>query len=180
VKAAVRYNQYGQFNNSPDKRRLGMKPESMRRNIEKVSRLLSRRTEVRDTDYKEILLEAGEGDLVYMDPPYQGVCNVRDNRYHSGIDHNEFVEALDELAARDVDFIVSYDGRTGNKVHGKKLPSFLGLKRLEIVVGRSTQATLLGRDDVTAESIYLSPSLSGKLGNDPIMTAEHPLIAACV
>ena len=35
-----------------------------------------------------------------------------------------------------------------------------GLAHIEVHAGRSTQATLLGRDDDTYESLYLSPALA--------------------
>ncbi len=58
---------------------------------------------------------------------------------------------------------VSYDGRTGAKIFGDPLPTALNLKHLEVYAGRSTQATLLGRADVTYESLYLSPALLSRL-----------------
>ena len=33
------------------------------------------------------------------------------------------------------------------------------MKKVELHAGRSSQATLLGRNDVTIESLYLSPAL---------------------
>jgi DNA adenine methylase len=159
VKAAVRYNKDGDFNNSPDKRRLGMKPATMRRNILCVSELLKGRVTVTCRDYKTILSKARKGDCVYMDPPYQGVCNVRDHRYCNPIEFDEFCDQLQALNIKGIDYLVSYDGRTGDKVHGVELPYELGLKKVEIYAGRSTQATLLGRNETTIESLYLSPSL---------------------
>lgn len=38
-----------------------------------------------------------------------------------------------------------------------------------LYAGRSSQATLLGRDDVTIESLYLSPSLADELAHVPIV-----------
>ena len=52
---------------------------------------------------------------------------------------------------------------TGNKVHGVKLPEHLNLTHMELDAGRSSQATLLGRDDATFESLYLSPLLAEEL-----------------
>ena len=46
VKAAVRYNASGDFNQSPDKRRLGRNPQMMRHDILYVSRLLKGKTEL--------------------------------------------------------------------------------------------------------------------------------------
>ena len=44
VKGSVRYNSEGKFNQSADNRRLGMRPDTMRRNICRVSCLLSGKT----------------------------------------------------------------------------------------------------------------------------------------
>src|SRR5206468_10517415 len=99
-----------------------------------------------------------------LTPPYQGVCGERDPRYLKGVLFGEFVEALEVLNARDISFIVSYDGRTGDKVHGRPLPRDLRLRHIELDAGRSSQETLLGRAAVTYESLYLSPALTERLG----------------
>jgi len=169
VKAAIRYNSNGEFNNSPDKRRLGMKPETMRKNIFLVSDILKNRTKITNQDYKDTLQAVKKGDFVYMDPPYQGVCNVRDHRYCESVDYDEFCEQLNLLNHKGIDYIVSYDGRTGDKTYGKEIPKELFLLKIEIRVGRSTQATLLGRKEYTYESLYISPSLAQKIEEIPMV-----------
>ena len=163
VKAAIRYNSNGEFNNTPDNRRKGARPAEMRRRIYNTSDLLCKRTRLTSWDYKEVFEDCTEEDLVYMDPPYQGVCGNRDQRYLPKVDHEEFCDKHAELNARHIMFAVSYDGRTGTKTYGEPLPASLKLKHLEIHAGRSTQATLLGRSDVTYESLYISPALSASL-----------------
>jgi DNA adenine methylase len=160
VKAAIRYNSRGEFNNSPDNRRLGAMPSTMRRHIEGASALLQGRTAISSVDYRLVLEQAMPGDVVYMDPPYQGVVDTHNHRYRHGIVYDEFVDALGSLRRKGIPFIVSYDGRTGTKQHGRPLPASLGLTHVEIPAGRSTQATLLGRDDRTFESLYLSPEIA--------------------
>lgn len=167
VKASVRYNANGDFNQSPDNRRLGRNPQQMKDDIFAVSSLLKNKTILTSTDYKAVLKDATSKDLVYMDPPYQGVCMTGDPRYFSGIDFNEFMQELKNLNKKDVPFILSYDGRTGEKSYGQNLPDELEMYRLELEAGRSTQATLLGRDDVTYESVYLSRNLVEKLHLTP-------------
>ncbi len=164
VKAAVRYNAVGEFNQSPDNRRLGMKPDTLRHHILTASNLLKGKTKIQSRDYREVLAEAEVKDLVYMDPPYQGVCKNRDNRYFGAFDSEAFVEALAELNKHSVSFILSYDGRMGDRVYGKPLPASLKLTHIEIEVGRSSQATLNGDDHLTVESVYLSPALAKRLG----------------
>ena len=159
VKGAVRYNSKGLFNQSPDKRRKGTQPKNMRRNIEGVSALLKDKCKFTSLDYREVLAVANSSDFVYLDPPYQGVCGNRDARYFTGIDRDEFVLEIEQLIRRGIAFAISYDGKLGNKTFGIPLPLELGLKRIDIEVGRSAQSTLLGKSEITTESLYLSPNL---------------------
>jgi DNA adenine methylase len=159
VKGAVRYNSDGLFNQSPDKRRKGTQPATVRKNIEGVSRLLKGKCQFTYLDYRQVLAQVQDRDFVYMDPPYQGVCGNKDSRYFAGINFEDFVLALEHLNQRGIAFAISYDCRLGNKTFGKVLPESLGLKRIEIEVGRSSQSTLLGRAETTIESLYLSPDL---------------------
>ena len=163
VKAAVRYNADGEFNQSPDNRRFGSLPETMREHILGAAALLEGKTECRSVDFKDVVARATADDLIYLDPPYQGVCGERDPRYLKGVRFDEFVEVLETLNARDISYIVSYDGRTGAKVHGRPTPRDLGLFRIELRAGRSSQETLLGRAAITYESLYLAPALTERL-----------------
>ena len=104
-----------------------------------------------------------QSDLVYMDPPYQGASLARDRRYRAGVVYEDLMDALSRLNDMRISYILSYDGKTGVKEHGKPLPANLGLVRRHIRAGRSSQATLLGRDAQTVESLYLSPALTRRL-----------------
>jgi DNA adenine methylase len=170
VKGAVRYNSGGHFNQSPDKRRKGTHPDTMRKNIEGVSRLLSGKCKFTSLDYREILDRATPNDFIYMDPPYQGVCGNRDSRYFSGINVDEFIDAIDHLNRRNIPFAISYDGRLGDQPFGISLPHELGLQKVELEVGRSSQATLLGRSEITIESLYLSPQFLETHGKRTVLT----------
>ncbi len=169
VKGAVRYNSEGLFNQSPDKRRLGTRPETMKENIGTISALLRGKTIVTSLGYEDVLANVRADDLVYMDPPYQGVCGERDSRYFSGIAFDGFVDQLEKLNRRNVRYLVSYDGRLGKKAYGKPLPAKLNLTLVELEAGRSSQATLLGRDDLTVESLYISPTLAAQLEPRPVV-----------
>lgn len=164
VKASIRYNAYGEFNQSPDNRRTGMNPDTMESHILRTSQLLKGKVKLFTGGYFEVLKLAKPSDIVYMDPPYQGVCGSRDPRYLNGLQFGEFVQALEYLNEKNVSYIVSYDGRSGPKTFGKKLPESLHLKHVEVAAGRSSQATLLGRDYHTYESLYISPALVSRIG----------------
>lgn len=159
VKGSVRYSSSGQFNQSPDKRRMGTNPKNLARNIVLISGYLNGKTFFSSFDYREVISNAKPGDVVYMDPPYQGVCSTRDSRYFSGIDFNEFVECIENLNSRGVDFIISYDGTCGDKQYGVELPKELGLKKIMLNAGLSSQSLLLGKKENTVESLYLSRNL---------------------
>lgn len=163
VKGAIRYNNRGQINQSCDKRRYGTKPITVRSNANQISSLLKGKTKYSSLDYKEVLKMATKGDLIYMDPPYQGTSNqqdTRDNRYIQGVQFSEFVEALQDLNERGIDFIISYDGMTGERKIGQDLPDSLELIHLYINAGTSAQSVLNGQKETTYESLYLSKGLA--------------------
>lgn len=163
VKAAVRYNAQGGFNQSPDKRRLGRNPQMMRDDILRVSHLLKGKIKIYSTDYSNILDLAASGDLIYMDPPYQGTGLNGGFNYAGNIELDNFIISLFELNRKNIPYILSYDGRTGDKTFGNPLPDKLNLTKIEIDAGRSSQATLLNRKEITFEAIYLSPTLVEKI-----------------
>lgn len=165
VKGSVRYSAEGLFNQSADNRRAGMRPILMQRQILGVHALLAGKTALSAVDFRTVVAEAEREDLIYLDPPYQGTSFVRDHRYCSGLSYAEFADALQAMNDRGLSYLASYDGKTGEKMHGKPLPRSLSLTHLSIRAGRSTQATLLGDQCETVESLYLSPALVKRLND---------------
>jgi DNA adenine methylase len=159
VKGSVRYNADGLFNQSPDKRRKGTTPAQMEKNILEISSLLKGKITCCSLDYKEVLSTASSGDIIYMDPPYQGVCGERDSRYFSGIEHEEFIKEIEKLIKKNISFIVSYDGKCGDKIYGAEIPIKTGIKHIELKAGRSTQAKKKKKKEITYESLYVSNDL---------------------
>ena len=159
VKGAVRYGRNGNFNQSPDKRRNGTNPQNIAKNVRQISAMLKGRTAFSTTDYKEVFQSLKSGDLVYMDPPYQGVSDTKDCRYLSGVDFNEFADSLEILNRKGIDFIVSYDGVCGGQSYGEDLPAHLNCKKIMLNAGISSQSTLLGRRNTTFEALYISEGL---------------------
>lgn len=178
VKAAIRYNRNGEFNNTADHRRRGARPETMRENIVRAARVLHGKTRIRHCNYLETLNGAEPNDVIYLDPPYQGTSGERDSRYVKGMSYDEFCDGLSSLVRRDLSLIVSYDGRVGERVYGKRLPASLRLTHFEVKAGRSSQETLLGRDGVTYESLYLSECLLSRLQRLPRLLIAPPAASA--
>lgn len=165
VKGSVRYGSKGNFNQSPDKRRHGTSPAKLSPNLFAVAQLLAGRTSFSSLDYREVFRTAQKGDVLYMDPPYQGVSEVRDSRYFSGVPFAEFVEALHVLNRKGVDFLISYDGVCGDRGYGEDLPEDLQCKKFMLCAGLSTQATFLGKAEMTFEALYVSKGLASDVPN---------------
>ena len=170
VKGSVRYGRNGKFNQSPDKRRNGTNPDTLADNVRRISVLLKDKAAFTTLDYREVLKTARKGDLVYMDPPYQGVSNVRDCRYLSGIGFTDFVQAVNELNCKGVDFVISYDGKCGDRTYGEELPDYLECQKIYLNAGLSSQSTLLGKKETTYEALYLSRNLRKKEIFHPMQT----------
>lgn len=162
VKNAVRFNRNGEFNQGPDNRRLGLKPEKLLREATLMSNLLKDKITIISGDFRAAIANATPNDLIYMDPPWQGTSGKKDPRYAFLLDIGELIEELDSLNKRNIPFMLSFDGACGDKAYGANFPEFLELKKVCLHAGRSSQATLLGREDVTVESLYLSPALMEK------------------
>lgn len=169
VKNAVRFNPAGEFNQSPDKRRKGTLPQSMKAELFAAHRVLSGRAEAACGDFMGLFEAARTGDFFYLDPPYQGTSDGRDRRYIEGVSRERLIEGLTMLNDKRILFILSYDGSCGNRNYGDRLPESLAA-RILLDVGRSSQATLNGHDHVTIESLYLSHGLIPDSQDNALMT----------
>jgi DNA adenine methylase len=158
VKNAVRFNPAGEFNQSPDKRRTGTQPQTMKAELFAAHRLLAGKSQAVHSDFLPLFLNAREGDFFYLDPPYQGTSEGRDQRYIAGVSRDQMIGALTVLNEKRIPFILSYDGSCGERSYGRPLPEAVA-RRILLDVGRSSQATLNGRDDVTVESLYVSHAI---------------------
>jgi DNA adenine methylase len=155
VKSAPRWSLAGAFNQSPDRRRRGTRPDRLRRAVAQASALLAGRTELRAGDFEATLADATPADLAYLDPPWQGVTDGRDRRYRAGLARDTLVGALERLSHRGVPWLLSYDGSSGARRYGAPLPPALAGRPIPLPAGRSSQATLHGRTDQTIESLYV-------------------------
>lgn len=172
VKNSVRFNRAGRFTQSVDKRRLGMHPYKMRSAILGVSAILRGRAEFRIGDWLDTTADARPADFVYLDPPYLGTSIGRGRRYHQQMIQDDLVSGLESLRQRRIPFVLSYDGTTGDREYGPPLPETLGLTRILLNAGLSSQATLNGRREETVESLYLTPDLTTTC---PVMHTQGPV-----
>lgn len=156
VKNAPRWSKAGKFNQSVDRRRLGVAPGKMALALSATHLLLRGRAEVALGDFAATIAEAGAEDLVYLDPPYEGTSGGRNPRYHQGLERDRLLAVLEDLNRRGVPWVLSYDGRCGEREYGSPLPASLLSTRTGLNAGRSSQSTLNGESRVTEESLYVS------------------------
>jgi DNA adenine methylase len=175
VKNAPRFSRFG-FSQSADHRRKGMNPRKMAGELFGAHNLLTGCTTTFVGDAEDCLRGAGPNDLVYMDPPWQGTTEGPDKRYHQGFERARLEVLLADLNEREVPWMLSYDGRSGERTYGTRLPAELWGARLDLHAGRSSQATLAGRVDKTVESLYVSASLSS-LGAPAFASAQELALA---
>ncbi len=154
VKAAVRFNRQGAFNQAADKRRRGTHPDRVALLAHAAAQLLAGRAQFRAGDALATTADAQAGDVAYLDPPWHGTTVGRDARYHAGYGHAALEALIAALHARGVLVLLSYDGKRGGRDFAQPLPQ--SLERLELPPQRSAQATLLGRVEWTTESLYVS------------------------
>lgn len=169
VKGAVRYNSQGEMNQSPDKRRLGTRPQTVRTQLNQIHGLMRGRTEVMSDDFRVVLDLASPSDVVYLDPPYQGVSGARDGRYLAGLPYDEFCAALEPHIERGIKMVISYDGSTGEKKYGHPLPAEFGLLHIHLDAGTSASSTLQGAPQKTIESLYVSKGLAEHLPPEQLL-----------
>ena len=171
TKASVRYNRRGEFNQGAERRRVGCRPETMRVRLARSSAVLAGAA-VAVGDWTEACEAAGPADLVYLDPPYLGVSEGPTGRYVDGLPFDGLTAGLKRAVGAGTSFVLSYDGSTGGRVHGRPLPSSLGLLPFLLDAGRSCQATLRGSDARTVEALYVSPALVDRFGGPARTTAR--------
>ena len=181
VKNSIRFNSAGEFNQGPDNRRRGMSPKKVRQEALRIHHLLKGKATIMAASFQDVLVNATSKDFVYMDPPWQGTSNNRDPRYAFVLNLDELVAEMERLNAANVPFVLSFDGECGNRSYGKELPSKLDLTRVALKAGRSSQATLLGRSEITIESLYLSPAVierRAKITSRKVKAAQPKLFAS--
>lgn len=166
VKAAVRFNQRGEFNQAPDRRRRGTEPGRMARQLVAVSQLLAGRTTITSLDFERVVATLEPRDVVYLDPPYEGTTTGRDRRYAQGLPRARLVAVLQTLLTRRTPFALSYDGALGHKTYGPTLEQEIGVAPRWLDAGPSSQATLSGTPRRTTEALYVSPLPSQSAGRD--------------
>lgn len=150
-----RYNRKGEFNNGFHITRDGIKPEMLKPVLYEWSeKLRKHNVEFIHRSYEEIIGEVKEGDFIYMDPPYFNTKGM----YFGGIDFVYFFGFLENVSKKNVKFILSFDGKSGDVDNTYSVPENCYKKHLYIKSGNSSFKRTIGKNKnaIVYESLYLS------------------------
>lgn len=107
-----RYNKHKEFNTSFHLTRDGINPIRLKPVLMNWSELLNENeVTFKCCDYKEIIEEVEEGDLLYLDPPF---ANDRNFMHFGKFNHEDFFNQLRILCAREQSYVLSFDGRSSD------------------------------------------------------------------
>lgn len=153
VNGLVRFNSAGEFNNSLHHTRPGIAPSRLRKVILLWHRIIQRVT-FTAADYRETLASVQRGDVVFLDPPYAW----NRGRYRpQTFNVDAFFGELDRLNRIGAKWVLTFDGRAGNRIYEGGVPADLYRHRLAVATGNSPFTRLMGMAlDAVTESVYLS------------------------
>lgn len=147
-----RYNKDGNFNNSFHITRNGINPETLRKILIEWSNLLNERNvQFICQDYKNI--KTTKNDFIYLDPPYANTKGM----YFGNFKLEPFFNWLREQPA---DYLLSFDGRSGNIDNTYNLPQDLYSEHKYLLSGNSSFKRTIGKsnDSIVYESLYIKKS----------------------
>lgn len=157
----VRYNPKGKFN-APFHvaGRFGITPEELEKVFDSWGNVMDNvDIEFYCDSYNNVINKATVGDLIYMDPPYENTTGMY---FCNGFDTNLFWKVLMTMNMREVKWLLSYDGFTGNEDRTADVPEILYKQHIYINSGHSSFKKLksksrgMGDKDVVYDSLYLN------------------------
>ena len=149
----IRYNNAGEFNNSLHLTRPGIAPKRLSTIIYQWHQII-RKFEFLNVDYRECLADVKEGDFVFLDPPYGGTKS----RYtQTPFSLNEFYQTLDLLNSKGVNWMLTFDGSSGDRNYSYAPPEELYKSTFKVKTGKSAFRKVIDKvQENILESVYLN------------------------
>lgn len=153
VNGMIRYNGDGNFNNSFHLSRPGINPDTLAHILQQWS-IAIKNIVFLNCDYRECLSEVKNGDFVFLDPPYGG---TKDRYTHSEFNLSQFYGELERLNSIGAMWMLTFDGRSGDRVYNFAPPQELYKHKFSINTGSSAFSKLIDKKkDCISESVYLN------------------------
>lgn len=172
VNGLIRFNKKGEFNNSLHHTRPGIAPARLRKVIHKWSHAIQG-VEFIAADYRQTLVSASANELVFLDPPYRG---TKGRYLPTNFCLDEFYNELQRLNAIGAKWILTFDGRAGNRSYFTSIPSASYEVRLALPTGNSPFVKLMKKGiDAVVESVYLNFEPPTELLNQLVKFGEQKL-----
>lgn len=151
VNGLIRFNSSGHFNNSLHHTRPGIAPDRLQVIIAQWSNAISG-VEFVAGDYRQTLAAAGQGDLVFLDPPYGG---TRGRYFPADFDCAAFFTELERLNRLGARWVLTFDGAAGARAYDTTLPVDLYKTRQSLATGNSPFTRLMATSlDAVVETVY--------------------------
>lgn len=148
----IRFNTKGEFNNSLHLTRKGILPNKLEEIILDWSKHIQNTTFLHG-DYKSTTIDAKDGDVIYLDPPYFNTKGM----YYGNIDFESFLEYLETLNKKNIKYILSYDGKRDDVDYTRDIPKELYKRHTYIHSGNSTFKKIMSKEKSSVlESLYLN------------------------
>jgi DNA adenine methylase len=151
INGLIRFNRKGNFNSSFHNNRKGINPKTLEDIIFKWSKLIQNYKFIHG-DYIETTKSITSRDFVYMDPPYFNTSGM----YYGNIEHDDFIDYLEELNSKHIKFVLSFDGERGSTKFSGNLPKKLFKRHLLLESGNSPFKKSHKQVESVKESIYIN------------------------
>lgn len=144
-----RYNKKGEFNNSFHITRNGIIPNTLEKIIYDWSSMLNKNN-VEFINCSFDALKPTVNDFIYLDPPYI----LSKGMYFGNFDNNKLWDWLRNI---ECDYIMSYDGISGEIDNTYEVPTDLYSKHIYLKSGNSSFKRTIGKsnDSIVYESLYI-------------------------
>lgn len=148
INGLIRFNNNtGNFNSSCAYARPGMHPDKIKEIITDINSLLVKyNVQFYSKSYDEVLNEAPENSVIYIDPPYYESFGM----YYGEFDFNEFNTNINKYADKYRKVIISFDNKPVDEI------DFSLYNRHKIYSGKSGFKKLHKEDTEVFESLYVS------------------------
>ena len=153
VNGLIRFNRNGDFNNSLHHTRPGIVPGTLEAIINRWCRAIQD-VEFKAADFRETLATVKKEDFVFLDPPYEA---TRGRYRPRSFDVESFYAELRRLNKVGAKWMLTYDGRAGDRTYKVRLPANLYAYRFRVRTGHSPFTRLMKSTlDSVVESVYLN------------------------